>query len=575
MWKFAVFNTQILITSDHLRSLLIMLSSIRRALTPSPSHANDKDLSKSISTSPAAPNHIPHDSSHPSISPLEQVGTPHRLFRASNSNEQTIAAPQAMNASPKQSSGSFLPPVRANDDTARAHYRSFSLDGPSDDHQQPTTGGAQPRTSPLPPTEPGQYTSKSHPSDQPLTQSENQTGKTSGVRGIWQPLEMANETGRDGFLQPPRTERVVTQPEKANDQLQNDPATTHTAKTSTSKSQPPKRKRGKDQPEKKLKSAKKQRGPPKEDGASIASSGSQDTSKGISDKEKQSMEGEGSTSNDQPKGAAQDMSSHGQELRNEEAPTSSVHLKEDKSSTGKGSKKEVTTNIVHQGGAAKDHPSIERASANAGEESSGAAQQIPPEIEASKKRGRPKKQEMTAQKIESQPGHKASTSSKRGRAEEEAAPKITKKEKPKKEDKGPSSAPKKRGRPAKGAEPGPASAPASVPTTATPKKRGRPKKDQEAVKRTKPQVATSGDTLGKRGRPRKKDLAEADEPQGSAQVEATAKKHGRPRASGLGESSTTVAPGKRGRPRKEEATHKGAKPTGVRKNKAVKKGGKN
>ncbi|KAM0800044.1 hypothetical protein BDR22DRAFT_852690 [Usnea florida] len=106
--------------------------------------------------------------------------------------------------------------------------------------------------------------------------------------------------------------------------------------------------------------------------------------------------------------------------------------------------------------------------------------------------------------------------------------------------------------------------PAAVPAADATKKRGRPKKGEETTQGVETRVVPVADT------PRNdQDIADVDAV-GSSKAEVP-KKRGRPKTIAQSETPKISTPAKRGRPSKEQATPKGAKPVGIVKKKSGRK----
>lgn len=547
------------------QSTLKMLSSIRRALTPNASHAEDQQFSGlTLDTSPTASRFLTRDPSPPSFSPIEASPKDIPLWtgQLSNGNNPIMAQDDSspMDLSSDQDSlhgkhnetdDNLLEPVRAGGFISKPRDGVFLLDGPSDDRLQPRSDVAHPRDSLLPSAEPAQSTSKSYPTRRTPSPSKNQKKsdpRISSPRKHSQPAtedpqlgsalpsaesaqlrdtyewglqglivtrpsssshssKIANKQSRGQSHDPQEAEHPTTTSEAAiAEPQQSAPAAAYDAETSTSSNaRIPKRKHEEDPLEIKIKSVKKQRGKSKKE--------------------------EGSTATVEQQVAIEDT-----KKKTKPKPAESF------------------TNHVEQEDAVED--------------------------ETSKKQGRPKKEEGFTQNAKSTRSSKDDVPAKRGRPKREAPPlttgtgdpteqngeasKVSEKRGRSAKTAKPSQpieaagvpmaeTPKKRGRPKKDEEATQGPVPQVAPTAETPKKRGRPKKDEEATPGAVPQIAPTADTPKKRGRPKKnEDTAEASEPQGSSHVE-TPKKRGRPKAVGQNEVPKTQAPGKRGRPKKNSA----------------------
>ncbi|KAL9129695.1 MAG: hypothetical protein Q9175_007228 [Cornicularia normoerica] len=511
-----------------------MLSTSRRALTPSASEANDKDLSKLfVNTSPAALSLLVRDSSPPPFSPLKLSQQDCSVGAAQTSNGNDIMTTEQhdlpMELSSDQGSpdreqettdDSLIGPVRA-DPNLDSHHEIFSLDGASDDYLQPRLEDAHAQSPLLPSAERAQSIVQSQRAQRTPTPSANNAGLAPRNSSPSQPSNNATEASREKTPRPQKAELVTSASGTASvGPEQSAPLAADEAKTSpSSKAQPPKRKH--------------------ED--NLSSSEITEETTNVKKQRRQTKTEGGSTATVKQNGAVKD-----------ELPKK----------RGRPKKEEGSTATVKQQAATED--------------------------ELPKKRGRPKKEEESAQKVTSQRASEEDTPAKRGRPKKEATPtkrhtamqtvKNKDSDRPTKgtaatidQDRKGREIPKERGGPGKGAEPARAAEPAAVPAVDAPKKRGRPKKGEEAAQDTQPQIAPTADTPRKRGRPKKNgDIAEAAGSRGLSIVE-TPKKRGRPLAAELGETPKTLTPGKRGRPKKEQAMPKGAKPVGIVKKKAGRK----
>ena len=539
-----------------------MLSTIRSALTPGANQAEDTDLSMMPSDSSLAAPSLPiRDSTPPPFSPFES-SQPEAVWarQASNGNGPMMAEQHdyPMDLSSDRDSpdreqeatdDSLLGPVKASDPVTKSHYDSFSLDGASNDHLHVPEDDTQPQDSPLPSTEPAQFTSKPQRDPTPVI---NHAGLNQRTSITPQPAKMPTKT-KGKASAPQIADRATSKSGAASvEPEQSAPPVADDTNASTSSKAPlPKRKRDDDPTETETKHVKKQRGQRKKEEHSTATVNQQD------------------------------------------APTDEPSKKR-----GRPKKEEGSTHTIKQKNATED--------------------------ESPKKRGRPKKEQGSVQQVKSQRASKEDAAVKRGSSKQVSAPtkyhtsphSIRKRDSdgrtkgaaaPVNQGEKTRETPKKRGRPAKEAEPAGAVEPTDVTTADTPKKRGRPKKEEEAEQGTEPVVAFTADTPKKRGKPKKKeDIAEATVPQGSSHVETpkkrgrpkaaeqdahvetptqrgrpkaaeqdahveTPKKRGRPKAAEQDDAPKPESSGKRGRPKKEQATTKGAKPVGIVKKKAGKK----
>lgn len=499
-----------------------MLSTIRRALTPSSNQAEDRERSlanMSTDNSLAAPTLLFRDSSPPPFSPISPIESPapeNLPFTTPVTNGDDLIMTEQhdipMDLSSDQDSpdreqeatdDSLLGPVRPSSPVTESHHGVSSLDGASDDHLHIPEDDAQPQSSPLPSTEPAQSTSKPQRAPTPGANHElnSRTSRTPQT-----PNMETKAKGKTLRLEKPerggsKSVAASVEPE------QSAPAGIDDAKTLTSsKARAPKRKRDDDPSEMESKHVKKQRGQPKKERGSTAT-----------------VKQPGAMDHEPPK------------------------------KRGRPKKEGFTATVKQQASNEQDSP---------------------------KKRGRPKKEEESEQKVKTQRTSKEDAPAKRGGPSKNVLPTsrhtttqtARESERTKAaaastdQDSTAKETPKKRGRPGKDAEPTKADEPTSVPAVDTPKKRGRPKKVEEAGQDTEPQVASPS----KRGKPKtKEEIADAAAgPQGP-------KTRGRPKATkGEDDASKPKTPGKRGRPKKEPAAPKGAKPVGVVKKKAGRKAGR-
>lgn len=488
------------------RTLLTMLSTIRRALTPNANQAEDRDLMNvSLENSLAAPNPLTRDSSPPPFSPIES--SPHESLpwatQTSNHNDPVIAEQHdlPMDLSSDRDSpdreqeatdDSLLGPVRASDSATKPHFGNFSVDGASEDHHLKPEDDTQLGGPPLPSTEPAESTSQ--PQRAP-TPSANPAGPDPETSSIPQPSNTVIKA-KGKAPRPQKAERVASQSGTASvEPEQSASAAADEAKMFTSpKARPSKRKRDEDPSETKTKYVKKPRGQPKKEEGYTATSKQPDATE--------------------------------QELPKERGRP----------------KKEVGSSAT-------------------------AKQEATTKDESPKKRGRPKKEEVSTQKGKPQRASGEDAPAKRGRPKKEDAPSTATQRDLVQQDTRAKEMPKKQGRPEKEAEPAGAAKPTGAPAVDAPKKRGRPKKNAEAAQATEPQVASTRKT----GKPKNnEDVVEATVPKGTIQAE-TPKKRGRPKATEQADAPKLETPMKRGRPKKEQATPKGAKPTGIVKKKAGRK----
>ena len=550
-----------------------MLSSIRRALTPNPSHAEDNNTSAlTLDTSPPAPNLLVHDSSPPPFSPIQvsPEDIPPWTNQALNGDRPVTAGQQVlpMDISPDQNSPNrehgktghdLLGSLVVNDASSKPDHRSFILDGASDDHLQPPLEGAHASGSPLPSVEPTQTTGNSHRTQRTPTPGKNHPGVNSRVSSPRKTSKTQTETPHPRRSPLPSTAPVQSTNEAQPTQqfpIQNgiyaglEPGLSNildSSKMATKKNRqtalhPTVAEQHPTMSE--VPDVQPQQNAPANDDANTSTSNAQPLKRKLEEDSANSETKSTKKQRNQPK--------------KEEASTSTVKPRgtvEPKSSTEKRKPKkdESSTVSVEQQDAIEDEAPKKRGKQK---EEQGPTESIKPKDtpkdEMPKKRGRPKKEEGSTLRVKSQRVSKEDTPAKRGRPKREIAPQKTATEDPTEQNRVATEIPKKRGRSAKEAEPVQDAEPASVSTAEKPKKRGRPKKnptEPEEVAET--QVASTANTPRKKGRAKKNEVIPEDtEPQGPSNVETT-KKRGRSKATGHDETVKKSTPGKRGRPKKK------------------------
>ena len=198
-----------------------MLSSIRRALTPTANHSEDRHLSNlTQDSSPAPPSIVLPDPSPPPFSPLEpsDEDVPPWTDPESNANEPSIADRRATSDPPDQSSLSGHPSKnlqeRTSDDhlspntSPNLHSQTFTPINASDDHHQPLLQGALARGSPLPSVEPTQSTSNLHRTKRNLTPTEPHSAANSRVSSPQKFSRLMTRTSQPRDSPLPSTEPV-------------------------------------------------------------------------------------------------------------------------------------------------------------------------------------------------------------------------------------------------------------------------------------------------------------------------------------------------------------------------------
>ena len=527
-----------------------MFSNIRRALTPSASHSDDKDLTgMSIGNSSTAPNLHLHASSPPPFSP-PHVSEQHSLGYApptthGNGLIMDKQHDQPIDVSSNQSStdpehevtdDSLLGPVTA-DPHEESHDRALSLDGASGDHLQPQLENTHAQSSILPAPEPAQSTSKSQKAHGSSTPSViNIESEPKSIRDS-QPFNPVNKASPE---RAPRSQDVAysksmsARASAGPEQIV--PAAADDAKVpSSSQNRTSKHSRDDSPSNPESKEAKKPRRQAKKEEVSGATTEEQvAASDGMPKKRGRPKKGEGSTTT----------------VKQQATTTDELPKKR-----GRPKKEERSTTTVKQQAASRD--------------------KLP------KKRGRPKEDQGTAREAKSQRISKEDTPAKRGRPKKEAAPTADHTEmKSVKPTKG-TAAPihqnrrgKKSPKQKEGATEGESAGtvqPANVPAADATKKRGRPKKGDETTQGIETQIVPTADTPRKRGTlGNNQEITNADTA-GSSRAEEIPKKRGRPKTITQSETPKISTAAKRGRPSKEKATPKGAKPVGIVKKRSGRK----
>ena len=524
-----------------------MLSNLRLALTSNASHTNDKDLSgMSIDNSSTA--HF-HDSSPPPFSPLHALQqhspgyAPHTTHGngiiMNEQHEQPIDVSSNHGSTDPEhevTDDSLLGPVTA-DPHADSHNKAFSLDGASGDHLQPHLEDTLSQGSLLP-AEPAQSTSKSQKAHRTPTPSVINAESEPKSFSVSQPFNPVNKASPERTPHPQNIAYFTSMSARASaGPEQSVPAGAEDAKLpSASQARRSKHSRDNSPSDLETNEAKKPRRQARKEEVSgavteeqIAASGGMPKKRGRPKKE------EGSTN------IPKQQATTGDELPKKR---------------GRPKKEEGSTTTVKQQAASSD--------------------------ELPKKRGRPKEDQGTRE-AKSQRTSNEDTPAKRGRPKKEAAPtadhtegkavKATKRTTaPTHQEKGGKKTSKQQEGATEGAESTGIVQPANMPAAAT-KKRGRPKKGEEATQGIGTQIVPKADTPRKRGtQVNHQDMTGIDTAS-SSKAEDTPKKRGRPKTIPQSETPQISTPVKRGRPSKEQATPKGAKPVGVVKKKSGRKSG--
>ena len=527
-----------------------MLSNLRRALTPNISHTDDKDLpSMSIDNSSTAPNLHLHDSSPPPFSPLHvsQQHSPGYATHTTHGNgiimneqhEQPIDVSSNHGSTDPEhevTDDSLLGPVTA-DPHADSHNKALSLDGASGDHLQPHLEHTHSQGSLLP-AEPAQSTSKSRKAHRTPTPSViNAESETKSI-SVSQPFNPVNKASPERTPHPQNiaystsmSARASAGPEQSVPTGAEDPEI-----PSASQVQSSKRSRDDSPSDLETKEAKKpRRQARKEEVSGATTEGQVAASDGMPKKRGRPKREEGSTN------IAKQQAITGDELPKKR---------------GRPKKEEGSTTTVKQQAASRS--------------------------ELPKKRGRPKDDTGSAREAKSQRISKEDTPAKRGRPKKEAAPPTDHTEMkevkatngtaaPKHQNRRGKKIPKQQEGDTEGAESAGIVQPANVPSADTTKKRGRPKKGQEATQGIETQAVPMADTPRKRGTMSYNQDVAGTDVAGSSKAEEIPKKRGRPKTIPQSETPKISTPAKRGRPTKDQATPKGAKPAGIVKKKSGRK----
>ena len=550
-----------------------MLSSIRRALTPNPSHAEDNDTSAlTRNNSPPAPNLLIHESSPPPFSPLQvpPEDVPPWTNQPLNANHSVMADQQVlpMDLSPHQGSPdhehqgtghSSLGFMTVNDATSKPYERSFALDGASDDHLQPSLEGAHPSGSPLPSVEPTQITGNSHRTQRTPTPGKNHLGVNSSVSSPQTTSNPQTETSHPQHSPLPST--APAQSSNQAEPIQQFPTQngiyagmeSELSNTPESSRMATKRSR-----RTALHPTVAERHPtmsevPDVEPQQITPANADDAETSTppnAQPPKRKLEEDPANSESKP------VKKQRNQPKNEEASTSTVESRstvEAQSSKQRSRPKEGGSSTVNseQQDAIEDEVPKKRGTQKKEQGNTKSdKQKDTPKDEMPKKRGRPKKDEGSTLSIKSQRVSKVDAPAKRGRPKKEIGPSKPATEDPVERNEVAKEIPKRRGRPTKEAEPAQDAEPASVSTADTPKRRGRPKKVAESTQVAETQVASTAKT-SRKGRPKKnKIIAKATKPQGPSKNETT-KKRGRSKATGQDGTTKKSTPAKRGRPKKQ------------------------
>ena len=556
-----------------------MLSNLRRALTPTASHIDDKDLpGMSIDNSSTAPNFHLHGSSPPPFSPVHvsQQHSPGYAPHTTNGNGITLSEQHDQPIDLSSNHGSMDPEHEVTDDSLLgpvtadphedSHNKALSLDGASGDHLQPHLEDTHPQGSLLS-TEPAQSTSKSQKARRTPTPSVINVESEPKSNGGPQPFNPVNKASpertphsQDLGYSTSMSARASAGPE------QSVPAAAEDKMPFQSQDRPSKHSLDDSPSDLETKKAKKPRRQATKEEVSGATTEEQvAASDGMPKKRGRPKKEEGSTN------IAKQQATTGDELPKKR---------------GRPKKEEESTTTAKQQAATRDESSKKRGRPKKEEGSTTTVkQQAASRSELPKKRGRPKEDQGTAREAKSQRTSKEDTPAKRGRAKKEAAPTADHTEmKNVKATKG-TAAPahqekggKKNRKQLEEAIEGVGSAesagigqPANVPAADTTKKRGRPKKGEAATQGIETQAAPKADTPRKKGTlGNNQDIADPDSAS-SSKAEEIPKKRGRPKTIPQSETPKTSTPAKRGRPSKEQTTPKGAKPVGIVKKKSGRK----
>ncbi len=510
----------------------MMLSTIRRALTPNATHDEDKSI-VGLTADPSAqtsflPDSSPLQLSQTSKSPKMAGHHDSSMPIHSGQNPPSMRIPSGQNLQDRgqnETNDSLLSPLTAGEPILKSHHGAFSLDGPSDDHLQSSSPGSYARGSLLPPAEPAPSTESSpweqrtptpgasHVSAGPTTGNPQQPSdginenrlpsaepaqSTSNRLPSAEPAQPTNEssstmvTKTSGGLLPRRrnARRAEATPEAANvEPEQSAPA--------PAMPPPAKREREDDPPDTDTRAVKKQRvqsGKEKDYSVIVKQQGA---SKDQSSAEGESSNGEqGSTSSGKQRHAAKD-----------EVPKRRGRPR-----------KESATHDVKSSPTSPEATRPKRGRTKKAEEATQNVRSSPTSPEATRpKRSRAKKAEQATQNVKSSPTSAEAARPKRGRA-------------------------KKAEEDTQNVKSSPTSAEATRP------KRGRAKKAEEATQDAKSSPTSSEATRPKRGRP-KKEAATQNVKYNPMSSGAPPPKRGRP-AKATTSPSTADKPKKRGRPKK-------------------------
>lgn len=499
-----------------------MLSSIRRALTPNPSHPEDKDTSNlALDTSPVSQSLLFRDSSPPPFSPIQtsQEDIPAWTGQASEGNEPLIpfqqilllGIPPDQGSSDREQEGTddtLLGPKRsreASSKSSKLYHASFALDGASDDHLQPPSEGAYIRRSPLPsvePTQPPSIANLNRPTPTPNEKNNDLSSKFSRPQKY---SKAVNENPQSRGSPLPSTERVQptsnSQPtQRAPTQNENhvglepktgnilQPSRMATEKSRKTSLPPPPAERLATMSE--ARDVRPQQSPPAEShDVSTSTLSKAQTSKrkreevpsdtetkSVKKQRRQPKKNGTSAVTVNPGDTIEDISSkQGGRPKKMENTTGNVEqqdatTEEAPKRRGRPKKKEGSTGAAKQKGAVKDEVPKKRGRPKKEEGSTGTAkQQSAAKDDAPKKRSRPKEEEEEPTPgVKSQRVSEHDTPAKRGRPKKATTSQTTRTEKPRKKNTLEAETPKKRGRPAREARPAQAVEPASLPEAAAP-----------------------------------------------------------------------------------------------------------
>ena len=551
-----------------------MLSSIRRALTPNPSHGEDNDTSAlTQDTSPLVPNPLVHDSSPPPFSPLEvsPEDVPRWTSQVLKGDDPVMAGQQVlpMDVSPDRRSpdrehertgNSLLGFMAINHATSKPYERSFTLDGASDDHLHPPLKGALTSGSPLPSVESTQNTGNFHRTQRTPTPGKNHPGANSRVSSPQKtsksqtetphprrpplpstaPVQSTSEAQPTQQFPPQNGINVGLEPELNDISEPSNMATKKSRQTALPPTVAERHSMMSEVPD----------AEPQQNAPANANDANTSSSANVQPPKRKLEEDPANSETQSPKRQRS-------KPKKGETPTTTVNaqgtVEAESSKEGRRSKRyESSTGNIEQQDAVEDEAPKKRTRQKKEQgPTESVKQKDTPKDDIPKKRGLPKKDEGSTLRVKSQRVSKEDTPAKRGRPKKEIAPQKTATEDPIEQDRVATETPKRRGRRAKEAEPAQDPEPASVSTAITPKKRGRPKKTAEPERVAEPQVASTANTPRKKGKAKKNEvIAQAAQLQRSSNV-ATTKKRGQSKATGRDETAKKSTSGKRGRPKKK------------------------